>query len=153
MSDPIFVSKLMAKSPLFFSKNFIHVLPWDPLFDVNKGLIEACPVWVQFVDLVPWLWPALGQLADQLDRPLFIPSTPAMGKASNKVCITWDTRVSTPKSMAVSLGNLGTIEVKLSFGAFAGACFQCGSFGHFARQCPGPWDVREEGCGQADVGS
>ena len=49
---------------------------------------EFCPpAWVEFVNLLAWLWGNIQDLAGKLGTPIFVPTVRNLGKASNKVCI------------------------------------------------------------------
>ena len=103
----------------------------DRSFESTETFKEFCPVWVDFVDLLAWLWGNIRNLASQLGTPLSLPSNRNLGKALNRICVCWDIRITPPEHMVIDVGG-GLIVVQLKFGTYFGACFKCNGFGHFA---------------------
>ncbi len=47
-NDSQMVSKVLQRSPCFFNRSPVCVLPWDPAFELSDTFKELCPVWVEF---------------------------------------------------------------------------------------------------------
>lgn len=74
-------------------------------------------------------------LVASLGKVISIPSSCALGKAFNKICITWDTNNPLPKMFDVHMGDR-MLYIQLVFDTCFGACFKCNKHAHFVRECP-----------------
>ena len=54
-NDSQMVSKVLQRSPCFFNRSPVCVLPWDPAFESPDTFKELCPMWVEFINLPLWL--------------------------------------------------------------------------------------------------
>ena len=50
-NDHATFTKILAEGPLFFDRDPICVLSWDPNFSSASSVKDLCPIWVEFVNL------------------------------------------------------------------------------------------------------